>query len=290
MQNYLEFNRLGKESIINNIWLGTCATTVGVGLLTYNIPPSILYTILRAGVHFTGALAFPAGGAFVSSLAMHGIEKLANLGIDSYNKKHPEKTVKPFEINPKIKTAVKFISSAVVGIAYARGTLGYEADQYTKTGIFQTEQYVADIVGSLGGIAAFNQLDIKDTTALGLNHLWKLGKAIAKPLTKVENAILKPLNRVKNLVFGKNRNNSEKVSNIAVEEICVDSEIGKTKEEPHVWDLSLYKNSPESQKISSAHNPEIPDMTVQKLHTGAPQKNTSGPSSNELNADDEINI
>lgn len=249
------------------------------------MPQNLLYTVLRAGVHFTGALAFPAGGALVSSLAMHGIEKLANLGINSYNKNHPEKTIKPFEINPKVKQAVQLISSSVVGIGYAYGTLSYEGAQLAKTGIFQVEQYVADVAGSLGGIAAFHQLDIKDTTALALNNFWKVGKEFAKPLTKAENAILKPLNKLKSLTFGKN--NTEKTSNIAVEEICVDPEIGKSKkEEPHVWDLSLYEN----QKVNSTHDSEIPSMATQKFHTSPPQENTSKTSSNELNADDEINI
>ncbi len=211
---------------------------------------------------------------------MHGIEKLANLGIDSYNKKHPEKIIEPFEINPKVKNAVKLISSAVVGIAYARGTLGYEADQYAKTGIFQTEQYVADVVGSLGGIAAFNQLDIKDITQLGLNHLWKLGKAFSKPLTKIEN-----------LILGKNRNTPEKTSNIAVEEICVDSEIEKSKkEEPHVWDLSLYETTAENSKLNSENNSKNPSIATQNFHSTDSSKNIAGPSSDELNTDDEINI
>ena len=94
----------GAEAKRSNLWLGSCAATVAAGLYTYMIDwnPAI-----RATAHLTGAFALPAGGAFVSSLAMSGIEGIANLGINLYNKKHPEKTKEPFKINPKVRNAIK---------------------------------------------------------------------------------------------------------------------------------------------------------------------------------------
>lgn len=235
--------------------------------------------VVRAGAHLTGAFAIPAGGAFVSSLVMHGIEGAANLGINLYNKRHPEKTIEPFEINPKVKNAIKLISSAVVGIAYTYGTLGTEVDQYISSGIFQTGQYMADIGGSLAGIVAFHKLDIKDTAASFMNKIWNLSKAIVKPINKLEDKIT-----------GKNKNNSEKTTNLEVEQINVSSEMGKLKEESPAWDLSLYENSQEVQNTKTAQYQETPDMTVQTLHVGDSQKTTSELSSNELIVDDEIDI
>lgn len=215
--------------------------------------------VVRVGAHLAGAFAIPAGGAFVSSLAMHGIEGAANFGINLYNKRHPEKEIEPFEINPKVKNAIKLISSAVVGIAYTYGTLGTEIDQFASTGIFQTGQYLADIGGSLAGIVAFHKLDIKDTAASFMNKIWGLSKAITKPINKLEDKIT-----------GKSKNNLEKTSDLKVEEINVGPEIGKAKEETPAWDLSLYENS--------------------QIQVGDSQKTTFESTSNELNVEDEIDI
>lgn len=219
--------------------------------------------IVRAGAHFTGAFAIPAGGAFVSSLAMHGIEGVANFGINLYNKRHPEKEIEPFEIDPKVKNAIKLISSAVVGIAYTYGTLGTEIDQFANSGIFQTGQYLADIGGSLAGIAAFHKLDIKDTAASFMDKIWGLSKAITKPINQLEDKIT-----------GKNKNNSERTNDLKVEQINVSPEIEKAKEEVPAWDLSLYENSRGIQNTNNATDKEItPEL-----------------GSNELNVEDEMDI
>lgn len=236
--------------------------------------------VIRAGAHLTGAFAVPAAGALASSLAMHGIEGIANFGINLYNEKHPEKSVEPFEINPKLKNAIKFISSAIVGITYAYATLGTEVNQFANTGIFQTEQYLADIGGSLGGIFAFHKLDIKDTAASFMNKIWGLSKVITKPINNLEEKIT-----------GKNKDNPENIANIEVENINVNSETEKNKkEEPHVWELSLYEDSPKGQNVQNSPYQEVPDMTVQTLHVSDSQKTSSEPSHNKLNVDDEINI
>ena len=122
-KNLPKINPTGIEAKRNNLLIASSAITLLVGLYTYVMPKNLLYTILRSGVHFTGAFAFPAGGALASSLVMHGIEGIANLGINEYNKRHPENQKEPFKINPKVKNAIQFLSSAAVGIAYAHVTL-----------------------------------------------------------------------------------------------------------------------------------------------------------------------
>lgn len=219
--------------------------------------------VVRVGAHLAGAFAIPAGGAFVSSLAMHGIEGVANFGIDLYNKRHPEKEIEPFEIDPKVKNAIKLVASAVVGIAYTYGTLGTEIDQFASSGIFQGGQYLADIGGSLAGIAAFHKLDIKDTAASFMDKIWGLSKAITEPINKLEDKIT-----------GKNKNNPEKTNSLKVEQINVSPEIGKEKEEAPAWDLSLYENSQEIQNTKNTADKEI----------------TTEPTSNELNVEDEMDI
>lgn len=235
--------------------------------------------VIRAGAHLTGAFAIPAAGAFVSSLAMHGIEGVANLGINLYNKRHPEKLVEPFEINPKLKNTIKFISSAVVGITYAYATLGTEMDQFANSRTFQAEQYLADIGGSLGGIFVFHKLDIKDTAASFMNKIWNFSKVIVKPINELEDKIT-----------GKSKNNHEKISNIEMEKVNTTSEGEKKKDEPHIWELSLYKNSSKGQDVKTTPYIETPDMTVQTIQVGDSQKTSSKLSHNESNKDDEINI
>lgn len=174
---------------------------------------------IRAFAHLAGAFAIPAGGAFVSSLAMDGIEKIANLRIDAYNQKHPEDVKDPFKIDPKVRNAIKLISSAVVGITYTYGTLGTEIAQFQNSRIFQIEQYAADIGGSLAGIAAFHKMEFKDTVASLANGFWNAGKAVSKPINALEDKIK-----------GKNKSTPEKPTTLSVENITIDSEFGKGKE------------------------------------------------------------
>ena len=232
----------GAEAKRSNLWLGSCAATVATGLYTSMIDwnPAI-----RATAHLTGAFALPAGGAFVSSLAMSGIEGIANLGINLYNKKHPEKTKEPFKINPKVRNAIKFISSALVGIVYTYGTLGTEVDQFANSGIFQAEQYLADIGGSLAGIVAFHKLEPKDAFTSFMNKVNTLSKAIVKPINALEEKIK-----------GKNKEDIEIESNLSEKDISNDVK-SKTSQENSlpVWDLSLYKDTPQvSNSISYNHN------------------------------------
>lgn len=232
----------GAEAKRSNLWLGSCAATVATGLYTYMLDwnPAI-----RATAHLTGAFAIPAGGAFVSSLAMSGIEGIANLGINLYNKKHPEKPKEPFKINPKVRNAIKFISSALVGIVYTYGTLGTEVDQFANSGIFQAEQYLADIGGSLAGIVAFHKLEPKDAFTSFMNKVNTLSKAIVKPINALEEKIK-----------GKNKEDIEIESNLSEKDISDNVEL-KTSQENSlpVWDLSLYKDTPQvNNSISYNHN------------------------------------
>lgn len=232
----------GAEAKRSNLWLGSCAATVATGLYTYMLDwnPAI-----RATAHLTGAFAIPAGGAFVSSLAMSGIEGIANLGINLYNKKHPEKPKEPFKINPKVRNAIKFISSALVGIVYTYGTLGTEVDQFANSGIFQAEQYLADIGGSLAGIVAFHKLEPKDAFTSFMSKVNTLSKAIVKPINALEEKIK-----------GKNKEDIEIESNLSEKDISDNVEL-KTSQENSlpVWDLSLYKDTPQvNNSISYNHN------------------------------------
>lgn len=176
----------GSSSKRSNLWLGTCAATVFGGLYTAWIDWN---PIVRTAAHLTGAFAYPAAGAFVSSLAMSGIEKTVNLGIHLYNKKHPEKEKEDFKINPKVRNIIKFISTATVGIAYTYGTLGYEMNSFANSGIFQADQYIADIVGSLGGIFTFNKLEPNEALASFMHKVTTLSEAIVKPINTLEEKI-----------------------------------------------------------------------------------------------------
>lgn len=225
---------------------------------------------VRAFAHLAGAFAIPAGGALASSLVMHGIESAVNFGINSYNKKHPENEKEPFEINPKVKDAIKLISTAVVGIAYTYGTLGTEVDQFTNSGIFQAEQYLADIGGSLAGIAVFNKLDIKDTAASGLNYLWKGGKLISKLEEKITG-------KTKDSNEPQKQSQEKQDSALQVEEIEVTPEATKEAETP-VWDLSLYKTS------------EVPQATMQDTQSQTIATSTHTSSTLEVEEEDEINM
>ncbi|MBQ6860111.1 MAG: hypothetical protein IJO08_00515 [Clostridia bacterium] len=180
----------GKEAKRTNWWLGACAATVAAGLYTGIFHWSTTgWAVVRTAAHLTGAMAIPAAGAFASSLVMSGIEMVANTGINIYNKRHPEKRRDVFKINPKVKDIVKLISTAAVGVAYAYGTLGTEAEQFAKSGIFQTHQYIADIAGSAAGIFAFNKLEPRGAIASFMNKVNTLSKAIVKPINSLEEKI-----------------------------------------------------------------------------------------------------
>lgn len=230
----------GAEAKRSNLWLGTCVATVATGLYTYMVDwnPAV-----RTAAHLTGAFAMPAAGAFASSLAMSGIEGIANLGINLYNKKHPEKAKEAFKINPKVKNAVKFISSAAVGIAYTYGTLGTEVDQFANSGIFQAEQYLADIGGALAGIFAFHKLDPKDTFTSFMNKINTLSKAIVKPINALEEKVTE-----------RNKKDIVVETNITEKEVSDTTEL-KTPQESSlpVWDLSLY-NNPQPINNPVSHN------------------------------------
>ena len=262
----------GTEAKRSNLWLGACATTVATGLYTYMLDwnPAI-----RAVAHLTGAFAIPAGGAFVSSLAMSGIEGVANLGINLYNKKHPEKAKEPFKINPKVRNAIKLVSSALVGIVYAYGTLGTEVDQFANSGIFQTEQYLADIGGSLAGIAAFHKLEPKDAFTSFMDKVNKLSKAIVKPINALEEK-----------VRGKNKDDIEIETNLAEKDIS-DDEKSKTPQENSlpVWDLSLYKDSP---KINNTMSYDYTKSNIQtnNLNPNSQSSIQNGSTENNSKEDD----
>lgn len=177
----------GKEATRTNWWLGTCATMVATGLYTGLIDWN---PVVRTAAHLTGAMAIPAVGAFASSVVMSGIEKVANAGINVYNKKHPERKKDIFKINPKVKDVVKLISAATVGIAYTYGTLGTEVDQFARSGIFQAHQYIADIAGAATGIVAFNKLEPKETITSFMNKVNILSKAIVKPINSLEERVM----------------------------------------------------------------------------------------------------
>lgn len=224
-----ELNPKGKDATRTNTWFGAVAATMATGFYTYMIDWN---PMVRTVAHLAGAFAIPAGGAFVSSLAMRGIEGVANLGIDLYNKKHPENVKEPFKINPKVKSAVKFLSTAAIGVLYTYGTLGTEATQFANSGIFQIDQYAADIGGSLAGIFAFNKLDAIETGASFMQKVRTVSKAIVKPINALEDKI-------------KGRNNPEKNNEVLIEqEPNVESVMDEAKKEVPVWDLSLYENNP----------------------------------------------
>lgn len=245
-----------------NAWLGTVAATFATGFYTYLIDWN---PVVRTGAHLLGAMAIPAGGAFASSVVLRGIEDVTNFGINMYNKKHPENHKEPFEINPKVKNAIKLLSTAAVGIAYTYGTLGTEATQFSNSGIFQWWQYAADIGGAALGTAAFHKLDLVETTASGLEKIRIAAKAITKPINAIEDKLK-----------GNNKDKSAPVkSPLEVEEIVINPEIENLKQpESPAWDLSQYK---ESTNIEN----------VPKLSTKVETKTQSNDSPS---IDDEINI
>lgn len=167
---------------------------------------------------------------------MDGIEKITNFGINLYNQKHPEKAKEPFEINPKVRNAIKILSSAAIGIFYYSVTSYHELNQLADgsglknvTDIFsnfnavkphlQIDQYLADLGGTLAGFGAFQKLEFKDAFWSGMPYAWEAGKAITKPINALENKIK-----------GKNKNTPEKTTTLSVENITIDSEFGKDKE------------------------------------------------------------
>lgn len=226
----------GKQAKTTNAWLATCAATVATGLYTYMIDwnPGV-----RAGAHLFGAMAMPAGGAFVSNTVMNGIESVANYRINQFNKKNPETQKEQFKINPKVRNAVNLLSSAAVGIAYTYGTLGTEVAQFSASGIMQWGQYAADVGGSLIGIAAFHNLDLVETTA-----------SFAKKIRDVSYAIVKPINAIEDKLKGKNKEKSEPThettSPLTVEDINISPDVKNIKKETPAWDLSLYQDSNEN--------------------------------------------
>ncbi len=148
---------------------------------------------------------------------------------------------------------------------------GYESDQILKTGNIQYEQYAADILGSLGGIAAFHKLDIKDTFGACANFMWNSGNAFAKTVNSLEDKIL-----------GKSKEKnteSPKAQNLTLENLEVDSNLEKSNEDKsHVWDLDLYKDS----NVSNEHTKSNDTSSVVKK---------ANIQTNELTEeDDEINI
>ena len=71
-----------------------------------------------------------------------------------WNKKHPENKKEPFEINPKVKNAIKLLSTAAVGIAYALGAKTVKND---KELISKVSVFFKDIGGILVTIFFFVQ-------------------------------------------------------------------------------------------------------------------------------------
>lgn len=245
-----------------NAWLGTVAATFATGFYTYLIDWN---QIARTGAHLFGAMAIPAGGAFASSVVLNGIEDITNFGINMYNKKHPENKKEPFEINPKVKNAIKLLSTAAVGIAYAYGTLGIEAVQFNNSGIFQWWQYAADIGGAAIGTAAFHKLDLVETTASGLEKIRIASKAITKPINAIEDKLK-----------GNNKDKSTPVkSPLEVEEINISPNVENIKQsEAPAWDLSQYSEN----------------STIEKTKAQPTTIENNSPSDDTKNIDDEINI
>ena len=251
-----------QEKNRTNAWLGTVAATFATGFYTYLIDWN---QIARTGAHLFGAMAIPAGGAFASSVVLNGIEDITNFGINMYNKKHPENKKEPFEINPKVKNAIKLLSTAAVGIAYAYGTLGTEAVQFNNSGIFQWWQYAADIGGAAIGTAAFHKLDLVETTASGLEKIRIASKAITKPINAIEDKLK-----------GNNKDKSTPVkSPLEVEEINISPNVENIKQsEAPAWDLSQYIEN------STVENPKAQPTTI--------DNNSSSDDTKII--DDEINI
>lgn len=257
---FLPQDKQGKNR--TNAWIATCAATVATGLYTYLVDWN---PVVRTGAHLLGAMAIPAGGAFASSVVLRGIEDITNFGINMYNKKHPENHKEPFEINPKVKNAIKLISTAAVGIAYTYGTLGTEVTQFNNSGIFQWWQYAADIGGAALGTAAFHKLDVVETTASGLEKIRIAAKAITKPINALEDKLK-----------GNNKEKTTPVkSPLEVEEININPDVKNLKQpESPAWDLSQHKES------SNIENTQKQSSTIEtKPHSNDGQ-----------NIDDEINI
>ena len=74
---------------------------------------------------------------------MHGIEGVANLGINLYNKRHPEKLVEPFEIS------IDGTQESYYYQLYDEKEEVYEIE-VPNTGIHSTSSYLSFIIIGLG--------------------------------------------------------------------------------------------------------------------------------------------
>lgn len=163
---------------------------------------------------------------------MDGIEKITNFGINLYNQKHPEKAKEPFEINPKVRNAIKTLSSVAIGSFYYFVTSYHELNQLevgrlqelfanldTLKPHLQIGQYLADFGGIAAGIGAFHNLEFKDAFWSGMPYAWEAGKAVSNVLNKFEDKIT-----------GKSKNIPQETT-LSVEQISVDSNFSKSKKQ-----------------------------------------------------------
>lgn len=232
----------GKQAKTTDAWYATCLATFLTGMYTYAIDWN---PVVRVGAHLFGAMAIPAGGAFVSNTIMNGIESVANYGIKQYNQKHPEQQKEPFEINQNLRKSINILSSAVVGAAYAYGTLGTELVQFNASGIMQWGQYAADVGGVLIGTAAFHNLDLVETTASGLNKIRNVAYYSNRFINLAEKG-------VKNIFHIKSKEEPTKTTSpLQVEEIDISPEAKSIEEETPAWDLSLYQDTKETTEINT---------------------------------------
>lgn len=242
----------GKQAKTTDAWYNTCLATFLTGMYTYAIDWN---PVVRVGAHLFGAMAIPAGGAFVSNTVMNGIERVANYGINKYNEKHPENQKDNFEINPNVRKGINILSTAIVGAAYAYGTLKTEQVQFNASGIMQWGQYAADIGGALIGTAAFHNLELGETLASGANKLRNAAYYFNRFANLGEKGI-------KSLFHIKSKEEPVKTTSpLQVEEINVTPDTKSIEEETPAWDLSLYQNAKESTEINTnniqTHQPKI---------------------------------
>ena len=206
---------------------------------------------------------------------MDGIEKITNLGINLYNKRHPENEKEAFEINPKVRNAIKFLTSAAIGGFYYYVTSCHELDQLnvdtfkeffanlnTLKPNLQVDQYLADFCGIAAGIGAFHNIEFKDAFWSGMPYAWKAGKILSKQVNKLEEKIFKK-NR------DKNQTTTQIKNSLVIEKICISHE--KVQSAP-TWELS----SSEKQNINQLVNTDSSKQNNQK--------------NSKLNVEDEINI
>lgn len=159
---------------------------------------------------------------------MDGIEKITNFGINLYNQKHPEKAKEPFEINPKVRNAIKILSSVAIGTFYYSVTSYHELNQLGVDSLqdffanvdtlkphLQIDQYLADFGGIAAGIGAFHNLEFKDAFWSGMPYAWEAGKVVSNVLNKFEDKIT-----------GKSKNVPQETA-LSVEQISVDSNFTK---------------------------------------------------------------